>query len=187
MKIKTMLVSLLCAACLQAPMMVQAVELPFIPVEEMQADSISEETGTSDDAGNNSGTDADTQQGGQSELIVMNDNGGSAEAVSKAENEGNENEELPIIASENIEQATSASAEESSVSQAESDVSESTAAASAEDKSTYSEPPSPSLVKDNSKKAENGEKSSLPVIIAVVCGVVAAAAVLTVVLRKGKK
>ena len=180
-----MLVSLLCAACLQAPMMVQAVELPFIPVEEMQADSISEETGTSDDAGNNSGTDADTQQGGQSELIVMNDNGGSAEAVSKAENEGNENEELPIIASENIEQATSASAEESSVSQAESDVSESTAAA--EDKSTYSEPPSPSLVKDNSKKAENGEKSSLPVIIAVVCGVVAAAAVLTVVLRKGKK
>ena len=180
-----MLVSLLCAACLQAPMMVQAVELPFIPVEEMQADSISEETGTSDDAGNNSESDADTQQGGQSELIVMNENGGSAEAVSKAENEGNENEELPIIASEDIEQATSASAEESSVSQAESDVSESTAAA--EDKSTYSEPSSPSLVKDNSENAENGEKSSLPVIIAVVCGVVVAAAVLTAVLRKGKK
>ena len=185
MKIKTMLVTLLCAACMQAPMMVQAVELPFIPVEEMQADSISEEIGTSDDAGNNSGTDADTQQGGQSELIVMNDNGGSAEAVSKAENEGNENEELPIIASEDIEQATSASAEESSVSQAESDVSESMAAA--EDKSTYSEPSSLSLVKDNSENAENGEKSSLPVIIAVVCGVVVAAAVLTAVLRKGKK
>ena len=185
MKIKTMLVSLLCAACLQAPMMVQAVELPFIPVEEMQADSISEETGTSDDAGNNSGTDADTQQGGQSELIVMNENGGSAEAVSKAENEENENEELPIIASENVEQATSASAEESSVSQAESDVSESTS--SAEDKGTYSESSSPSSVKDNSENAENGEKSSLPVIIAVVCGVVAAAAVLTAVLRKGKK
>ncbi len=181
-----MLVSLLCAACLQASMMVQAVELPFVPVEEMQADSISEETGTSDDAGNNSETDADTQQGGQSEIIVMNDNGGSAEAVSKAENEGNENEELPIIASENIEQATSASAEESAVSQAESDVSESTSA-SAEDKSTYSEPSSLSLVKDNSENAENGEKSSLPVIIAVVCGVVAAAAVLTAVLRKGKK
>ena len=180
-----MLVTLLCAACMQAPMMVQAVELPFIPVEEMQADSIGEETGTSDDAGNNSGTDADTQQGGQSELIVMNDNGGSAEAVSKAENEGNENEELPIIASEDIEQATSASAEESSVSQAESDVSESMAAA--EDKSTYSEPSSLSLVKDNSENAENGEKSSLPVIIAVVCGVVVAAAVLTAVLRKGKK
>ena len=185
MKIKTMLVTLLCAACLQAPMMVQAVELPFVPVEEMQADSIGEETGTSDDAGNNSESDADTQQGGQSELIVMNDNGGSAEAVSKAENEGNENEELPIIASENIEQATSASAEESSVSQAESDVSESMAAA--EDKSTYSEPSSLSLVKDNSENAENGEKSSLPVIIAVVCGVVVAAAVLTAVLRKGKK
>ena len=186
MKIKTMLVSLLCAACLQAPMMVQAVELPFIPVEEMQADSISEETGTSDDAGNNSVTDADTQQGGQSEIIVMNDDGGSAEAVSKAENEGNDNEELPIIASENIEQATSASAEESSVSQAEGDVSESTSA-SAEDKSTYSEPSSPSSVKDNSENAENGEKSSLHVIIAVVCGVVVAAAVLTAVLRKGKK
>ena len=185
MKIKTMLVTLLCAACMQAPMMVQAVELPFVPVEEMQADSIGEETGTSDDAGNNSESDADTQQGGQSELIVMNDNGGSAEAVSKAENEGNENEELPIIASENIEQATSASAEESSVSQAESDVSESMAAA--EDKSTYSEPSSLSLVKDNSENAENGEKSSLPVIIAVVCGVVVAAAVLTAVLRKGKK
>ena len=38
-KIKTILLSMLCAACRQAPLYVGAVDLPFVPVEESQAES----------------------------------------------------------------------------------------------------------------------------------------------------
>ena len=183
-KTKSILLGVLCAVCLQAPLNVGAVELPIVPVEESQAETT---TAVSE-------TPAVTQNPAEQETPVITE----APATSKAaettrasaseksttrsdatisdppasENTDSEINELPVLSPDGESTA---------------EMSESSSDRSFSDEKDSSDTQTTTLgeIGTNDQKSEN---RALPIIVAAICGVVVLAGVAVfAIFKRGKK
>ncbi len=183
-KIKSILLGVLCAVCLQVPLNVCAVDLPFVPVEESQAETT---TAASD-------VPAVTQKPAEQETPVITEapatskaaettitsasekstspNEGAVSDPPASENTDSEINELPVLSPEGESTA---------------EISESSSDSSISDDKDSSETQTTANT-DSKDITEASKESVLPMIIASVLGVVVVAGVvLLAIFRKRNK
>lgn len=192
-KLKMILLGVLCAVCLQAPVAAHAVDLPFVPVDDSETDTVtttvtggatpvvtenqttvttSKPTTTSTQKPVTTTAEGTTTTTQKSEASSDNASTDDAPAV----NSDNENNEMPVLSPDGETIVTTTLNENEP-----SEIEKSTKAKD----SSISEDSDFSDDKDNS---EANEKSSLPIIISVICGTTAiAGAVIFGILKRGKK
>ena len=184
-KFKTILLGVLCAVCLQAPLNVGAVELPFVPVEESQAETTTAagETPTVMQKPIEQETPVQTEapaitKAAETTKASANENSTppSDDAVSEppaSENTDSEINELPVLSPDG--ETTAKSSESSS-----SDISFSVENDSDDTQTTANT--------DSKDISETSKKGSFPMTIAVVSGVVVVAgAALFAIFKKRNK
>ena len=183
-KTKSILLGVLCAVCLQVPMNVCAVDLPFVPVEESQTETT---TAVSE-------TPAVTQKPAEQEIPVISKTPATSNAAETtrasaseksttrsdatisdppaSENTDSEINELPVLSPDGERTAeTSESSADRSIS-GEKDSSDTQTTANT----------------DSKGMTDASRESGLPIIIAVICGVVVVAgAALFAIFRKRNK
>lgn len=181
---KTILIGVLCAVCLQAPLNVGAVELPIVPVEESQAETT---TAVSE-------TPAVTQKPAEQETPVILEAPATKKAAETTRASTSENSTPPsdatisdLPASENTDSETNELSVLSPDGESTAETSESSSDRSFSDEKDSSD-------MQNTVKGEIGtsnqksENNSLPIIFVAIGGVVVlAGAAIFVVFRKRNK
>ncbi len=182
--IKTVLLGVLCAVCLYAPLNAGAVELPIVPVEESQSETT---TAVSE-------TPAATQNPAEQETPVITEAPATTKATETAKASANDmntssNEdtvfeqpasEIPV--SEINELPVLSPDGESTV-----EKSESNSDSSISDDNDSSETQA-TAQEEIGTRDQNSENNALPIIVAVICGVAAlAGAAIFTVFKRGKK
>ena len=183
-KTRSILLGLLCAVCLQVPMNVGAVELPFVPVEESQAETT---TAVSE-------TTAVTQKPAEQETPVITEAPATSKAAettrasasekSTSSNEGTVSE-LPV--SENTDSEINELPVLSPDGESTAEISESSSESSLSDENDSSDTQTTANT-DSKDITDTSKESSFPMTIAAICGVVVVAgAALFAIFRKRNK
>ena len=183
-KTKSILLGVLCAVCLQVPMNVCAVDLPIVPIEEAQAETTTAATETT----------AVTQKPAEPETPVITEapattktaqttrasasekstssNEGTVSELPASENTDSEINELPVLSPDG--ESTAATSESSS------DIS-----FSGEKDSSDTQTTAQGEIGTSDQKSES---NFLPIIVALICGVVVlTGAAVFAIFKRGKK
>lgn len=182
--IKTVLLCVLCAVCLYAPLNAGAVELPIVPVEESQAE-------TTTAAGD---VPAVTQKPAEQETPVIPEVPATTKAAQTTRASASENSTPPsddavseLPASENTDSEINELPVLSPDGESTAETSESSSDSSISDNKDSSDTQTMAQGEIGTSD-QKSESSSLPIIVAVICGVVVlTGAAVFAIFKRGKK
>lgn len=210
-KLKIKMLWVLCAVCLQATMTAFAVELPFVPVEESETDTVTtavtdndtpivteKQTSTTVTAQKPTTTSTKKPETTKSEGKTTTTKKSVSSTDSASPNEtpemisDSENNDLPVISpdGEVVEElGTTVSAEnEPSAVEKSKRTAENSSMPESSDISFSDDKNSADTHTEKQSDSNTREKSYLPIVISVICGaIVIAGAVLFAIFKKGKK
>ena len=202
-KLKMIMLGVLCAVCLQAPVTAHAVDLPFVPVDDSETDTVTTAV-TGDDTpivteDQTSATSAAVTTS-KPTTTTADEKTTTKNAVSSSDNAvtdepavmstDSENNNLPVISPdgemiETVVTTAITTKEPSAVSENSNDTENKDISFS--DDSNSSEVQATAHA-DNIERSETNESRSFPIIITVICGVaVIAGGALFAIFKKGRK
>ena len=205
-KLKRIVLSVLCAVCLQAPMIAYAVELPFVPAQESKTasstvdETSAEQSSAASDSSKPTASSTITTEKSEMEDETLSSSDGSA-GEKQSEIDTDIDDELPVISPDgrlveitsSEDNDPSASSEVSNAPENSDNSLSSESGSAPENSDNSSEENDNSRMQsashtDSSESFDPDSSSNLPIIIALICcAVVIATGVAFVIIRKVRK